>query len=178
MRDTPPRDVAAVAANTVQAARILRSRRPMAIVSTGAGIALSFCPLGRARGVDCHYIESSARSQSPSLTGRLLRRLPGMRLYTQYPEWAEGPWRYAGSVFDGFVAAERPRAPIRRVVVTVGTIGYPFRRLIDRVSGRAAKGRGRALADGDRRRLRPPADRERTTPRARAQGRRSVRPTW
>ena len=81
------------------------------MISTGAGIALSFFPLARARGLDCHFIESAARSRSPSLTGKVLRRLPGMSLYTQYPEWASGPWRYAGSVFDGFSAAERPPAP-------------------------------------------------------------------
>jgi hypothetical protein len=53
-------------------------------VSTGSAIALSFLPVARLRGVPCHCIESAARSASPSQTGRLLRRVPGVRLYTQY----------------------------------------------------------------------------------------------
>ena len=55
------------------------------VVSTGSGIALSYMPLARARGIPCHYMESAARSDGPSRTGRILCRVHGVHLYTQYP---------------------------------------------------------------------------------------------
>ena len=90
-------------------------------VSTGSGVALSFLPLAAAHGIPAHYIESAARVMEPSLTGRLLQRVPGIRLYRQYPDAARGKWRYAGSVFEGFEAAMTPTRPVRRIVVTLGS---------------------------------------------------------
>lgn len=128
------RDYRNVARNTALAARVLRSRRFDLAVSTGSAIALSYLPLARARGVDCHYIESAARPASPSITGKLLRRVPGIKLYTQYRSWAKPPWRYLGSVFDAYEARQPDGAPVqtRRVVVTLGTSRkYGFRRLVE-----------------------------------------------
>jgi UDP-N-acetylglucosamine transferase subunit ALG13 len=118
------------------AARVLRARDAAAIVSTGAAVALSFMLPARLSGVPCHYVESAARSDGPSLTGRLLRALPGVRLYTQYRAWEGGPWRYRGSVFDGFEPVEvapAEGADVRRVVVALGTVRYPFARLAGRL---------------------------------------------
>jgi UDP-N-acetylglucosamine transferase subunit ALG13 len=122
--------------NTWTAETVLRRRRYERVISTGAAPALSFLPLARLHGADPIYIESAARSDGPSLTGRLLSRVPGVRLFTQYEQWAGGCWRYAGSVFDSFeaVAARRPPARIARVVVTLGTIGgFGFPRLLERL---------------------------------------------
>ncbi|WP_211241732.1 glycosyltransferase [Patulibacter minatonensis] len=117
------------------AARIVRRQAPSAIVSTGSAVALPFMLAGRARGVRCLYIESAARSQGPSLTGRMVARIPGVELYTQYPGWADGQWRYRGSIFDDFMVA--PSEPVEdrplRVVVTLGTLKYGFERLIHRL---------------------------------------------
>lgn len=102
-------------------------------ISTGSGIALGYLPYLAARGVECHYIESAARVVEPSVTGRIIRWVPGVRLYTQYPTWAGGPWRYGGNQFDGLEAVPRepPPGDILRVVVTVGTAAeFPFRRLV------------------------------------------------
>jgi UDP-N-acetylglucosamine transferase subunit ALG13 len=136
---TGPRDLKNVLRHSLVARRLLDDRHTISsVVSTGSGIALSFLPLARLRGIPCHYIESFTRSTGPSLTGALLARIPGIRLYAQYPGWAERPWRYAGSVFDTFVPGE-PTAragTLRRVVVTLGTMeDYSFRRLIERVVG-------------------------------------------
>ena len=65
-------------------------RRPTRAVSTGSGIALGYLPYLAARGVECHYIESAARVSGPSLTGRILRWVPGVRTYTQYRHWSGG----------------------------------------------------------------------------------------
>lgn len=103
-------------------------------ISTGSGIAVGYLPYLAARGVECHYIESAARVTGPSLTGRILQWVPGIRVYTQYASWARGRWRYGGSRFDGLEPVRRDREPGKtlRVVVTVGTATeYPFRRLVD-----------------------------------------------
>lgn len=129
-----PRGYRAVARNGMAAVRILRETGAERVISTGAGIALSFLPLARARGLSCHYIESAARTYSPSTTGTLLRAGRACNLYAQHPAWARGPWSYRGSVFDDLevVTTARP-SPIRRVLVTVGTLRYPFQRLVDRL---------------------------------------------
>jgi UDP-N-acetylglucosamine:LPS N-acetylglucosamine transferase len=58
--------------NFVLAFRLLRRLRPRAILTTGAGVAVPFCWLGRLFGARIVYIESFARVGSPSLTGRLV----------------------------------------------------------------------------------------------------------
>ena len=130
------RDYPGVARNAVLAARLLRRERFSRVLSTGSAIALAFLPVARLRGVPTHYIESAARSDGPSRTGRLLRRLPGARLYTQYASWATPPWRHLGSVFDAFEAQSGDPAagPPRRVVVCLGTSEqYGFPRLLERM---------------------------------------------
>ena len=74
-------------------------------------MALPFFALARARRLDCHYIESAARSEGPSATGRAISRIPGVRLYAQYSNWASGGWHYRGSVFDSFEPGTRTGAP-------------------------------------------------------------------
>lgn len=130
-----PRDLRGLARASVHARRILRGEPFDVVISTGAGIALAFLPLAAAKRIPSIYIESATRSLGPSLTGRLLSRWPGVRLYTQHRTWASASWQWAGSVFDGFQPAERPRtASPPRVLVTVGTQEpYGFRRLIERL---------------------------------------------
>jgi UDP-N-acetylglucosamine--N-acetylmuramyl-(pentapeptide) pyrophosphoryl-undecaprenol N-acetylglucosamine transferase len=94
---------------------------------------LGYLPYLAARGVECHYVESAARVSGPSLTGRLLRWVPKVRVYTQYVHWADEHWYYGGSGFDCFeaVTTRRSLGDVVRVVVTVGTATeFPFRRLI------------------------------------------------
>lgn len=127
------RDVAAVARGLALARRTMCAERIAAVVSTGSAIALSFLPYAALRGIEAHYIESSARVGRPSLTGRLLQAVPGICLYRQYPHVAGGRWSYGGSVFDGFQGVRVEPTPVRRVVVTLGT-DRAFRRLIERMA--------------------------------------------
>jgi UDP-N-acetylglucosamine--N-acetylmuramyl-(pentapeptide) pyrophosphoryl-undecaprenol N-acetylglucosamine transferase len=133
---TGPRDVKNVLRHSLLASHLLRRRHPFTrVVSAGSGIALSFLPLARLRGAECHYIECSARSVGPSTTGRLLRRVPGISLYTQYPGWAQPPWVYSGSVLDTFAPGRSSpgESTIKRAVVTLGTMqDHSFRSLIER----------------------------------------------
>jgi UDP-N-acetylglucosamine transferase subunit ALG13 len=133
IRETRPRDWRSVLLNIRPASRLLNGRVD-SIVSSGAGVALSFLPLARARGIPAHYIESSARVQGPSVTGRLLSHVRGIRMYTQHESLADANWNYAGSVFDGFEAADvADPPPLRRVFVTLGTLGFPFVGLLERL---------------------------------------------
>ncbi len=131
------RDPVNLLSNLPAAHRILSDRDIDAVVSTGSSMALPFFALARARGRECHYIESAARSEGPSATGRAMSRIPGVWLYSQYPLWARDRWRHRGSVFDSFApigSAERRSNRLSRVVVTLGTYrGFGFPRLVRRL---------------------------------------------
>jgi UDP-N-acetylglucosamine transferase subunit ALG13 len=131
-----PRDIVTMLRNGAQARKILATAKWSAVVSTGTVMSVPFLTLARARGVPCHYIESAARIDAPSLTGRLLEFVPGVHRYCQYEGWSgRRTWAYGGSVFDAFAPAEPDgnvgRPEIRRVVVTLGGNSYDFGRLIE-----------------------------------------------
>ncbi|MCA0328880.1 MAG: glycosyl transferase family 28 [Actinobacteria bacterium] len=132
-----PRDYKVAARIAKQADEMLRGSDIERVVSTGASVAVSFMGPARARRIRCHYVESAARAEGPSLSGRMVSALPGVNLYTQYPAWAGGRWHYAGSILDGFrpgpALADAPTKPTR-AVVTLGTIeGYGFRSAVEAV---------------------------------------------
>lgn len=86
--------------NALLAARVLRRLRPRAIVTTGAGVAVPFCYLGRLLGARVVYIESFARTTHPSLTGRLVHPI-AYRFFVQWPEM-QAHYRkaeYHGSIY-------------------------------------------------------------------------------
>jgi UDP-N-acetylglucosamine--N-acetylmuramyl-(pentapeptide) pyrophosphoryl-undecaprenol N-acetylglucosamine transferase len=107
------------------------------VVSTGSAVALPFFGLARVRRLRCHYIESAARIDGPSITGRLISGIPGVHLYAQHRRWSSGQWGYGGSVFDAFeraTSSHTRRTGLEKVVVTLGTYrGYGFPRLIRRL---------------------------------------------
>ena len=131
------RDVLNTMRSLGEARRIMQDTEVEAVVSTGAAVALPFFGLARAQRLNCHYIESAARTDGPSLTGHMASRIPGVRLFTQYPSWANSRWRYGGSVFDAFESAELSddvQTSVERVVVTLGTTRQvEFRRLVQRL---------------------------------------------
>lgn len=130
-----PRDFVTAMRNSWQAARIIRRVKPKLLVSTGSAIAVSFLPMGRVFGLPSVYIESAARADGPSLTGSILRRVPGVQLFSQYRSWAKPPWSYAGSIFDAYKPDTYGDVLVtpRRVLVTLGTMPFDFRRLLERV---------------------------------------------
>lgn len=133
-----PRHLGMALRNIGRAQRILHKHKPSTVVSTGSAVAMSFLPLARLHGIPTIYVESAARADGPSLTGRLLERVPGVQRFSQYRMWADDTWRYVGSVFDGFRPEPTPQ-PVRgrrplRIVVTFGLIeGYGFRRLVEKL---------------------------------------------
>ena len=79
--------------------RLLRRDRPDAILSTGAGLAVPFFLVGKLLGIRLVYVESVTRTETISLSGRLVYRLAD-RFFVQWPQAAQGRRRavYAGSV--------------------------------------------------------------------------------
>lgn len=68
----PHTSVLKYALNFIQSAGIFLRERPRVVLTTGAGIALSMCLLGKAFGSRVVYVESGARVTTPSRTGCLL----------------------------------------------------------------------------------------------------------
>lgn len=129
------KDVPGVIRSLPVARRLQREWKFTRVISTGSGLALAYLPYLAVRGVRAHFIESATRLTSPSLSGRLLRAVPGIRLYTQYEQLAHGPWHYAGWIYDRFVATkEAEHAPIRRAVVSLGTAqDFKARRILEAI---------------------------------------------
>lgn len=128
-----PHDVRATMTTTRLALETLRRGSWSAVVSTGSLPAVPFLAVARTLGIPCHFIESAARVVAPSLSARILDRVPGVHRYGQYRTWTRRRWLFRGSVFDGFSPAPAVERPIRRVVVTVGSSRYGFRRLFEAV---------------------------------------------
>jgi UDP-N-acetylglucosamine transferase subunit ALG13 len=134
-----PKDLRGALAAVPAAYKLLRRGGYTRVVSSGAAVAVPFALAARIQRIRFHYVESAARSKGPSLTGKILAKLPGSRLYTQHQAWADRRWQYRGSVFDGYAPAPSP-APLpdgglRRVVVTFGTQkGFPFTRAAQKLA--------------------------------------------
>lgn len=126
-----PRDAIATARVAWDVRRILDSEDIGRVVSTGASPAVAALPQATMRGMPAHYIESAARADGPSLSGKMLAKLRSIRTYTQYPAWSDERWAFRGAIFDAFQPGPvAPERPIRRAVVSVGTQdGYGFDRL-------------------------------------------------
>jgi UDP-N-acetylglucosamine:LPS N-acetylglucosamine transferase len=91
------RNVPNLLRNLVLAFRLVRRLRPRAIVSTGAGVAVPFCYIGRLFGARIVYVESFSRIHEPSLTGRLVHPI-AHRFFVQWPELAS---RYRKAEYRG-----------------------------------------------------------------------------
>ena len=149
-----PRDAKGTFLDGIEAARLLGRRRYSRVISTGAAVAVPFLGFARRHGLAAHYIESAARSEGLSLSGQMVSKLPGVRMYGQYPSWTSGRVQFRGSVFDGFqCGGPRLAVPVDKVVVTFGTQqDFGFRRGVEAFDSAAAAGHhliaDDSLADG------------------------------
>ncbi|GMM97544.1 glycosyltransferase [Microbacterium sp. MTN4-26] len=133
---TAPRDGKNFAKLVAMSGSVFRHHHFVEAVSTGSSPAVAFLPQAAMRGIPTHYIESAARADGPSMTGKIIARVPRIKTYTQYPAWADQKWQYRGSIFDEYEPGPRevtPRTP-RKAVVSVGTQeGYPFTAMIEAI---------------------------------------------
>jgi UDP-N-acetylglucosamine--N-acetylmuramyl-(pentapeptide) pyrophosphoryl-undecaprenol N-acetylglucosamine transferase len=133
-----PRDYRSTVGAIRRIREVIERERPSAVVSTGAGVAVSAFLAARRRRIPCYYVESVSRIQGPSLTGRLVAVFHLASLRTQHASWATGRWRAYPSVLSEFevvpstAGATPPRRP--RLFVTLGTIKpYRFDALVDAI---------------------------------------------
>ena len=110
-----PRDLGVAVTIGRTAHNLLKSGKYDRVVSTGASVAVSFMVPARARRITCHYVESAARADGPSLSGRIVARIPGVNTYAQYPSWAAGTTPAPSSTASVAVpiAPTRPSRPVR-----------------------------------------------------------------
>jgi beta-1,4-N-acetylglucosaminyltransferase len=97
------RNIPNLVRNLRLAYRVLRTERPSAILTTGAGVAVPFAWMGRMLGVPTIYVESVTRIDGLSLSARLIRPV-ATRMYAQWPELAQasaGRIRFEGNLFAG-----------------------------------------------------------------------------
>ncbi len=83
--------------NLFLAWQILSKERPQVVLSTGAGVCVPFFMIARLRGIKTVYVESLARINELSLTGRLVYRFTD-EFMVQWPELAE---RYRNAKYRG-----------------------------------------------------------------------------
>ena len=86
-----------LARNTLLAWRTLRRLRPDAVLSTGAGLAVPFFVVGKLLRIRLVYVESVTRTESLSLSGRLVYPLAD-RFFVQWPGVAE---RFRRAEYEG-----------------------------------------------------------------------------
>jgi len=93
------RNIKNLVKNLLLAYKILRKEKPDAIISTGAGVAVPFIYWGRLLGIKTIYIESLARVESLSLSGKLVYPVT-QYLLVQWPQLAA---KYKKAVYKGQV---------------------------------------------------------------------------
>ncbi|TFV74831.1 glycosyltransferase [Blastococcus sp. CT_GayMR19] len=130
-----PRDFRGVLTGTVAIDRALRNESFEAVLTTGAGIALSTILPATRHGLRRLYIESVSRVTGPSLSGRIVHASRLFETWTQHPGWATGRWTYHGSVLGTLAPRIGTEKEVRRVFVTLGTIKpYQFGRLVEHLA--------------------------------------------
>jgi UDP-N-acetylglucosamine--N-acetylmuramyl-(pentapeptide) pyrophosphoryl-undecaprenol N-acetylglucosamine transferase len=142
-----PRDYLGLVRTALALYRLLKRERFDAVVSTGAGVALSAACAAFLRRRRMTYVESISRFEGPSTTGRIIQYLPWVNTYTQHAAWSSARWKVTGRLFepmgrtprshdgqstqDGYRSAEV--GPLR-ILVSLGTIRpYRFDALVDAV---------------------------------------------
>lgn len=131
----PPRDMAAVLRNAAHCKVLFERHTVTLVVSTGASLALSVLPQARMRHIKTVYIESATRYDAPSLSGRMLAMMPGVRTFSQSTGLDTGRWTYLASPWDLYESAEHAPRAISKMVVSLGTQeAYGFRRLVARLA--------------------------------------------
>ena len=128
-----PRDARAAARSLVAARRVIDRTGPRLVLSTGSLIAVPFLAEAARRSLPAVYIESVTRTEGPSLSGRLLERVPRVTRLSQH-DWGRCRWRTTASILDEFEPDGEAEDVISSVFATVGgTKDYAFARFVERV---------------------------------------------
>jgi beta-1,4-N-acetylglucosaminyltransferase len=79
--------------------REVHGRRPDAVLSTGAALAVPFFVIAKLHRRRCVYVESLTRTEGLSMSGRLVYPLADA-FFVQWPSAARRRARYAGSILE------------------------------------------------------------------------------
>lgn len=79
--------------------RILIRHKPRAVISTGALATVPVCLLAKTRGIKVIYIESFARMDGPSRTGRLMYRIADKTIV----QWEAIQKYYPNAIYGGSI---------------------------------------------------------------------------
>lgn len=132
VRAVGPRQVAA--ASLPGAVALMRRYKPSLMISTGAALSVPYLMAARSMGVETHFVESATRLKGPSLTGRIVERVPGVQLYCQSGGWDRRKWQEIDSVFTSYSGVRRRAAGSPRIVVMLGSERFPFPRAVEAVA--------------------------------------------
>lgn len=103
-------------------------------MTTGAAVGLAGLAAARLHRIPSFYFESVSRVNGPSLTGKLVSLDPWINKSCQYENWAQGRWKYRGSLFDNYTPVEKHGSPRPTLFVTLGTIRpYRFDAMVDAI---------------------------------------------
>lgn len=89
-----------MASNVIKSLRILMKENPKVIISTGAGAVFPICLFGKLMGKKIIYVESFAKVDSPSVTGKLVYKFAD-EFYIQWESLKEyyPNAKYRGSLY-------------------------------------------------------------------------------
>lgn len=85
--------------NSFTALRVLRRHKPVAVVSTGALATVPVCLLAKLKGIKVIYIESFARMDSPSKTGKLMYKIADKTIV----QWEAVGKFYPNAIYGGSI---------------------------------------------------------------------------
>lgn len=94
-RRNPLRFIAAV----VQTTKVLLKEKPKVVVSTGAGVTVPACWLGKILGAKVVYIECGCRTSGPSATGKLVHPIADLFIV----QWKDMMKFYKKAVYGGML---------------------------------------------------------------------------
>lgn len=95
--EDPERNPLKLMKNIVQTAKILIKKRPNVIVSTGAGVAVPACYIGKLLGSEIIFIETFCRPIEGSMAGRLVYPIADVFLV----QWKEQLKKYGKKAIYG-----------------------------------------------------------------------------
>jgi beta-1,4-N-acetylglucosaminyltransferase len=93
------RNIGNLIRNALLAFRVLARLRPDAVITTGAGVGVPFIYAARLLGIKAIYVESLARIEKLSLSGRLVYPMTS-HFFVQWPELAD---RYRKCRYEGAI---------------------------------------------------------------------------
>lgn len=132
------RDIIGLVRAGLQLFRLLRKRDFDYVLSTGAGVAIASAVVCKLRNIDFYYIESIARQNKPSMTGRILEKFKSANLYSESKNFDSRRWNNIDSFFSDYEMLEELEVVSTssglKLFITVGTVHkFQFKRLVDLV---------------------------------------------